>query len=89
MLDFIYDRPNVDFCFVTENQFDIFKRNDTFQSALVQMDVELPGKNIWLEVKTLIILLTPNSTNKVIYFRVAGQFLTYKRFKLLFINLSL
>lgn len=44
MLDFIYDRPKVDFIFCMENQFDVFKRNDTFQAALNQMKVELPGK---------------------------------------------
>lgn len=43
MLDFIYDRPKVDYVFVTENQFEVFRRNDTFQSALKQMNVNLPA----------------------------------------------
>lgn len=42
MMDFIYDRPQTDFVFCMENQFDIFKLNDTFQAAVNKMQIELP-----------------------------------------------
>ena len=54
MLDFIYDRPETDFCFCMESQFDLFSNNDTFLTAVKKMGVELPvcknpKKNVYNE----------------------------------------
>ena len=54
MLDFIYDRPETDFCFCMEGQFDLFSNNDTFLTAVKKMGVELPvcknpKKNVYNE----------------------------------------
>ncbi len=44
MLDFVYEKPEVDYCFCLENQFEVFRRNDTFKTTLQKMAVEIPGK---------------------------------------------
>jgi len=42
MLDFVYEKPEVDYCFCLENQFEVFRRNDTFKTTLQKMAVEIP-----------------------------------------------
>jgi hypothetical protein len=45
MLDFVYEKPDVDYCFCLENQFEVFRRNDTFKTTLQKMEVEIPGNS--------------------------------------------
>ncbi|CAG5098719.1 Oidioi.mRNA.OKI2018_I69.XSR.g15915.t1.cds [Oikopleura dioica] len=42
MLDFVYEKPEVDYCFCLENQFEVFRRNDTFKTTLQKMAVDIP-----------------------------------------------
>ena len=46
MLDFIYDKPEVDFVFCMENQLDLFKGNQLFSNTAKKMGAALPGQNV-------------------------------------------
>ena len=44
MLDYIYDRPETDYLFCMQSQFDLFSKNDTFIAAVTKTGAELPGQ---------------------------------------------